>query len=69
MPYDAQDTGAFAASFAESVNVLAADPQQAATMGATGRQRAIDHFDWHAIAEQTMAVYAAAIATASAGRS
>ncbi len=69
VPYDAQDTGAFAASFAESVNVLAADPQRAATMGATGRQRAIDHFDWHAIAEQTMAVYAAAIATASAGRS
>lgn len=34
-----------------------ADPIRAAEMGRAARQRAIEHFDWVRIAEQTRAVY------------
>jgi starch synthase len=47
----------FAADFAERVNTLLRDPQRAAAMGEAGRRRAIDHFSWAAIAEQTAALY------------
>jgi starch synthase len=53
---------AFATAFAERVNRLLADPALAREMGRAGRQRAIDHFGWRAIAQQTVEVYEYAIA-------
>ena len=47
----------FAADFAERVNALVRDPDRAAEMGRAGRRRAIEKFDWAAIAEQTVALY------------
>lgn len=58
--YDATSPGAFEAGLAAAVNRLAADRSQARAMGLAGRQRAIAHFDWDAIASQTMAVYRSA---------
>jgi alpha-maltose-1-phosphate synthase len=47
----------FAVDFAERVNTLLRDPRRAAAMGRAGRGRAIEHFSWAAIAEQTVALY------------
>jgi len=52
-----RDPRRFAADFAERVNALLGDPELAARMGRAGRQRAIERFAWHAIAEQTAALY------------
>jgi starch synthase len=54
---DPVDPAAFASAFAERVNRLIADRELAAEMGRAGRRRAIEHFSWPAIAEQTIAVY------------
>jgi len=54
---DPVDPEAFAAAFAERVNTLIADPELAAQMGHAGRQRAVEHFAWPEIADQTVAVY------------
>jgi starch synthase len=54
---DPVDPAAFAAAFAERVNRLIADPKLAAQMGQAGRRRAVRHFSWSAIAEETVAVY------------
>ena len=51
------DPAAFAAAFAEQVNRLIADPDAARRMGVAGRARAIEHFAWSAIAEQTVGIY------------
>ncbi len=61
---DPVDPAAFAATFAERVNRLIADPELARRMGQAGRRRAIERFGWPAIAEQTVAVYDAALAGA-----
>jgi alpha-maltose-1-phosphate synthase len=61
---DPVDPAGFASAFAERVNRLVADPEQARAMGQAGRRRAIEAFSWPAIAEQTVAVYAAALAGA-----
>jgi starch synthase len=61
VPYDANDVAAFEAGLATAVNTLVADPARARAMGLAGRQRAIDHFDWSAIAERTLAVYGEAM--------
>jgi starch synthase len=61
---DPVDPEAFALSFAERVNTLIADPQLAAQMGHAGRKRAVEHFAWPAIADQTVAVYGKAAAAA-----
>ena len=39
------------------VNELLADPARARAMGQAGRRRAVEHFDWAAVAAQTMDVY------------
>ena len=39
------------------MNALLADPARAEAMGRAGRARAIEHFAWPAIAEQTAALY------------
>ncbi|HEY3261465.1 MAG TPA: glycogen synthase [Pseudonocardiaceae bacterium] len=44
-------------SLAAALNELARDPDRAAAMGRAGRERAIAHFDWSAIATQTAHLY------------
>ena len=46
------------AALAAALNSLLADPGRAAAMGRLGRERAIAHFSWPAIAAQTAALYA-----------
>lgn len=61
VPYDPAEPRAFEHAFADAVNVLADDPARAAAMGVAGRTRAEQHFGWDAIADQTIAVYEAAL--------
>jgi starch synthase len=51
------DPGRFAADIAARVNELVADPARAEEMGKAGRRRAVEHFSWPAIAEQTAELY------------
>jgi starch synthase len=55
--FDDESVEDFRRQFAAAVWVLAEDPELARRMGAAGRQRAIDDFDWQAIAAQTVQVY------------
>jgi len=52
-----RDPEAFAAGIAERVNALLGDRDRAAAMGRAGRARAVEAFDWSAIAAQTSALY------------
>ena len=52
-----RDPERFSADFAERVNVLIGDPERADAMGRAGRRRAIEHFAWPTIAEQTSELY------------
>ena len=52
---------AFERDFANAVNSLIEDPARAAAMGKAGRERAVAHFGWDAIAQQTVDVYRAAL--------
>jgi starch synthase len=61
VPYDAAEPRAFEHAFADAVNTIAADPGRARSMGASGRARAVSSFGWDAIADQTIAVYEAAL--------
>ena len=63
VPYDPDEPRAFEHAFADAVNALAADPARARTMGAQGRARAVGQFGWDAIADETIAVYRAALAS------
>lgn len=54
------DQARFVADLAAAINELIADPAKAAAMGEAGRRRAVAHFSWTAIAEQTMDVYRSA---------
>ncbi len=63
---DPIDPAAFAAEFAGRVNHLIADPGRAQELGRAGRRRAIDHFGWPAIADQTLSVYEAVTTGAGA---
>ncbi len=51
------DRDRFESGLADALNALLADPDRAAQMGRAGRQRAVQHFAWSAIAERTMEVY------------
>jgi alpha-maltose-1-phosphate synthase len=55
--FEPADPAAFSSGLANAINRLAADPALRARMGRQGRQRAIDHFSWHAIADATLALY------------
>jgi starch synthase len=55
--YDAGDPGAFEAALAEGVNRLVWDPELARRFGGAGRRRAVEHFSWAGIAEQTLDLY------------
>ena len=51
------DRDAFVNGIAERLNALLADPARAEAMGKAGRRRAIEHFSWPAIAQQTVELY------------
>lgn len=55
--FDAGETAAYEHGLATAVNELAGDPVRAAELGAAGRRRARDEFDWYRIAEQTLRIY------------
>jgi alpha-maltose-1-phosphate synthase len=55
------DPDRFVADLAAAITELVADPARAAGMGRAGRQRALDHFSWAAIADRTMDVYRSVI--------
>lgn len=57
VPYDASAPRAFEETLADALNAVVADPERAAAMGRAGRQRAVEHFGWDAIAERTVEVY------------
>jgi starch synthase len=52
-----RDPQGFVRGMADGLNALVRDPERAAHMGRAGRERAVRHFAWPAIAEQTSAVY------------
>ncbi|MCE9518185.1 MAG: glycogen synthase [Verrucomicrobia bacterium] len=56
-PYEALHPDQFARDLAEAVNKLMADPALRARMAKAGRERAVDHFSWSAIAEKTFELY------------
>ncbi|MEU8283063.1 glycogen synthase [Micromonospora sp. NPDC048905] len=51
------EPGTFVADLAAAINTLLADPARTGRFGLAGRQRAVDHFSWDAIAGQTLDVY------------
>ncbi len=59
--YDEADPGAFEAALASAVNTLAGDPELAARMGAAGRRRAVESFEWAEAARRTVAIYHALV--------
>ncbi|WBB81596.1 glycogen synthase [Micromonospora sp. WMMD882] len=56
------DPDRFVADLAAAVNALLADPARVEKFGRAGRRRAIDHFSWAAIADQTVEVYRSLLA-------
>jgi starch synthase len=51
------DPDRFVRDLATAINELLADPAAATAMGRAGRQRAVSHFSWSAVAERTIEVY------------
>jgi starch synthase len=51
------DASAFAGAIAARVNELLADPARALQLGQAGRRRAVERFNWSAIAAETVALY------------
>ena len=56
------DPEQFIRDLANTLAHAVSDPVCARAMGEAARQRAVDHFDWRSIAEQTRAVYARVLA-------
>jgi glycogen synthase len=57
-PFEATEPEVFASDLAAKINLLMADPELAAKMGAAGRRRAEEFFGWDAIARKTERLYA-----------
>ncbi|MFC0629141.1 glycogen synthase [Kribbella deserti] len=55
--YNENDITGFERDIADAINALVADPAKAEAMGRAGRERAVTHFAWQAVAEQTVALY------------
>jgi alpha-maltose-1-phosphate synthase len=55
--YDPENPELFVASLAARVEQLLADPALATRMGKAGRERALQHFSWPAIAARTVELY------------
>jgi len=51
------DPDKFVADLGAAMTGLVEDPQRAEAMGLAGRRRAVEHFSWSRIAEDTLAVY------------
>ena len=51
------DPDRFVADLAAAMTKLLEDPARAAEMGLAGRRRAVEHFSWSTIAEDTLEVY------------
>jgi starch synthase len=51
------DPDRFVADLAAAINAVLSDQARAVAMGRAGRQRAVEHFSWDAIAERTLEVY------------
>jgi starch synthase len=51
------DPDRFVRDLATAINELLADPAAATAMGRAGRQRAVSHFSWSAVAERMIEVY------------
>jgi glycosyltransferase involved in cell wall biosynthesis len=56
-PYEPRDTLQFARRLAEALNRVLADPVLRRRLGQQGRTRVEQHFSWHAVAQQTLALY------------
>ncbi len=56
------DPGRYVQDLAEVLAAAVADPGEARRRGEAGRRRAVEEFSWDTIAEQTLAVYRAALA-------
>lgn len=57
VPHDPTDPEGFSKALADGINRLIRDPQLRKGMGAAGRQRVLDNYSWHSIAEKTLALY------------
>ena len=55
--FEPADPAAFSAGLADAINRLARDPALRARFGKAGRERAVAHFSWDAIAQATAALY------------
>jgi starch synthase len=56
-PMSPLDPDRFEMNLAGGINRLMADPVTRDVMGRAGRRRAIEHFSWRAIAEETVELY------------
>ncbi|MFJ8689934.1 glycogen synthase [Micromonospora wenchangensis] len=52
----------FVADLGRAINELLADPKRTGEFGLAGRQRAVEHFSWDAIAAQTLELYRSLLA-------
>ncbi|WP_020580239.1 glycogen synthase [Actinopolymorpha alba] len=59
--YAENDAGGFERGLAEAVNALIADPARARALGKAGRERAVLHYGWDAIARRTVEVYSSVL--------
>ena len=57
VPYDENDPAGFEAGLAEEVGQALSDPARAGRLGSAGRERAVEHFGWEAIARRTLGIY------------
>src|SRR5437870_10200777 len=55
--FEPADPERFARDLAAGINALMSDPDRRAAMGRAGRQRAVEHFGWGAIARRTVDLY------------
>ena len=56
------DADRYVADLAAALTTAVVDPNEARRRGEAGRRRAVEHFSWETIAEQTLAVYRSALA-------
>jgi alpha-maltose-1-phosphate synthase len=60
VPYSPDDLPGFDAGLAAALGAVVGDPVTGSAFGRAGRRRAVDHFSWESIAEQTLTVYMSA---------
>jgi len=54
---DPAEPAEFERRLADALDRVAGDPGRAAAMGRAGRVRAVEQFDWAAVAERTVGLY------------